>query len=283
MSRIAYVNGRYIPHQMAGVHIEDRGYQFSDGVYEVIAVRGGRIVDLDPHFDRLEQSLAALQIRHPMARAALAVVVRETVRRNRVRDGMVYMQVSRGVAPRSHPFPRDAEPALVVTAKALADPPAEIIESGVRVITMPDIRWGRCDIKSVSLLPNILAKQAAVEAGAYEAWLLDSSGFVTEGSASNAWIVDTNGVLVTRDLTTAILGGITRAAILDACAKDGLQVVQRPFTPEDAKTGREAMITSTTSFVAPVVEIDGDSVGGGRPGPIFQQIRELYLTHIRQG
>lgn len=283
MSRIAYVNGRYIPHQMAGIHIEDRGYQFADGVYEVIAVRGSRIVDLGPHFDRLERSLAALQIRQPMARGALAVAVRETARRNRVRNGMVYMQVTRGVAPRAHLFPKDTVPALVITAKALAPPPSDIIENGARVITMPDIRWGRCDIKSVSLLPNILAKQEAVEGGAYEAWLLDASGFVTEGSASNAWIVDAKGALVTRDLTTAILGGITRAAVLDACSKESIKVIQRPFTPEDAKKGREAMITSTTSFIAPVVEIDGDPVGDGRPGPVFQRIRDLYLAHMRRG
>ena len=280
MSRIAYVNGRYLPHRLAGVHIEDRGYQFADGVYEVIAVRGGHPIDLGPHFDRLDRSLAELEIDPPMARGPLAVAIDETVRRNRVRHGIVYLQVTRGAAPRGHQFPAAAEPALVITARAMAPVPPEIIENGARVITVPDIRWGRCDIKSIALLPNVLAKQQAAQVGAFEAWLVDPSGFVTEGSSSNAWIVDADGVLVTRDLTTAILGGITRAAVLAACAADGLKVRQRSFTPAQAKAGREAMITSTTAFVAPVVDIDGDRVGQGRPGPIFRRLREMYLAHV---
>ena len=281
MSRIAYVNGQYVPHNVAGVHIEDRGYQFADGVYEVIAVWGGELVDLEPHFDRLDRSLDALQIAQPMARGALAVVVRQTVRRNLVRDGIVYMQVTRGVAPRAHPFPaNDTPPALVVTAKTMAPPSADIIENGARVITMPDIRWGRCDIKSISLLPNILAKQGAVETGAYEAWLVDEDGFVTEGSTSNAWIVNADGALVTRDLSKAILGGITRSAMLHACAADDIEVIQGGFTLDQAKSGREAMITSTTAFIAPVVKIDGTKIGDGRPGPVFRRLRALYLAHL---
>jgi D-alanine transaminase len=280
MSRIAYVNGQYVSHRMAGVHIEDRGYQFADGVYEVIAVRGGQLVDLDPHFDRLDRSLDALKIAQPMSRGALAVVVGQTVRRNLVRDGIVYMQITRGVAPRFHPFPLGADPAVVVTARTMAPPSAEIIENGARVVTMADIRWGRCDIKSIALLPNILAKQHAVESGAYEAWLVDEDGYVTDGSASNAWIVNSDGVLVTRDLSTAILGGITRSTVLDACSADGIAVLQGGFTPEQAKNGREAMITSTTSFVAPVVNIDGSKVGDGRPGPVFQRLRALYMAHL---
>jgi D-alanine transaminase len=280
MSRIAYVNGQYVFHRVAGVHIEDRGYQFADGVYEVIAVRGGQLVDLGPHFDRLDRSLEALKIAQPMSRGALAVVVRETVRRNLVRDGIVYMQITRGVAPRSHPFPIDAVPAVVVTAKTLAPPSTEIIEKGVRVVTMADIRWGRCDIKSIALLPNILAKQHAIESAAYEAWLVDENGYVTEGSASNAWIVNSDGALVTRDLSTAILGGITRSAVLDACAADGIAVLQGGFTLDEAKNGWEAMITSTTSFVAPVVDIDGSKVGDGRPGPMFKRLRALYMAHL---
>jgi len=280
MSRIAYVNGRYVPHRMAGVHIEDRGYQFADGVYEVIAVRGGQLMDLDPHFDRLNRSLDALKIAQPMSRGALAVVVHQTVRRNLVRDGIVYMQITRGVSPRSHPFPLASDPAVVVTARTIAPPSAEIIKNGARVVTMPDIRWGRCDIKSIALLPNILAKQHAVESGGYEAWLVDEGGYVTEGSASNAWIVNSEGALVTRDLSTAILGGITRSAVLKACAAHGIAVLQGRFTPKEAKNGREAMITSTTSFVAPVVDIDGSKVGNGRPGPVFRRLRALYMVHL---
>jgi D-alanine transaminase len=281
MSRIAYVNGKYVTHLMAGVHIEDRGYQFADGVYEVIAVRGGQLVDLDPHFDRLERSLEALKIAQPISRGALAVVVRETVRRNLVRDGIVYMQITRGTAPRSHPFPSDVDPAVVVTARPMAPPSADIIKNGVRVVTIADIRWGRCDIKSISLLPNILAKQHAVESGAYEAWLVDEDGYVTEGSSSNAWIVNSDGALVTRDLSAAVLGGITRSAVLNACGAVGIAVLQGGFTLEHAKNGREAMITSTTSFVIPVVDIDGSKVGDGRPGPVFQRLRALYTAHLQ--
>ena len=280
MSRIAYVNGQYVSHRMAGVHIEDRGYQFADGVYEVIAVRDGELVDLDPHFDRLDRSLDALEIAQPMTRGALGVVIDQTVRRNRVRDGIVYLRVTRGVAPRSHPFPPDPESALVITARAMAPPSAAIIEHGVRVVTMADIRWGRCDIKSIALLPNILAKQNAVESDAYEAWLIDENGIVTEGSSSNAWIVNADGALMTRDLSKSILGGITRSAVLDACAEDGIEVLQSGFSLAQALNAREAMVTSTTSFVVPVVDIDGSQVGDGRPGPVFQRLRALYMAHL---
>ena len=280
MSRIAYVNGQYVSHRMAGVHIEDRGYQFADGVYEIIAVRDGELVDLDPHFDRLDRSLDALEIAQPMSRGALAVVIDQTVRRNRVRDGIVYLQVTRGVAPRSHPFPLDADSALVITARALTPPSPDIIQHGVRVVTMADIRWGRCDIKSIALLPNILAKQHAVVSDAYEAWLIDEKGFVTEGSSSNAWIVNADGALMTRDLSKSILGGITRSAVLDACGEDGIEVLQNGFSLAQAINAREAMVTSTTSFVVPVVDIDGSQVGDGRPGPVFQRLRALYMAHL---
>jgi D-alanine transaminase len=276
MPRVSYVNGLYLPHGAAAVHVEDRGYQFADGVYEVISVHGGEFIDLGPHFDRLGRSLDALRISWPMSRAALRVVLDETVRRNCVRDGIVYLQVTRGTAPRAHAFPADARPQLVVTARPMALLPDAAREAGVAVTSVPDIRWGRCDIKSVALLANVLAKQEAVETGAYEAWLVDSEGAVTEGSASNAWIVAGEGTLVTRNLGRAILGGITRASVLEGCAAAGVRVAERPFTLKEALAAREALLTSTTSFVLPVVRIDGQAVGDGRPGPVFRQMDALY-------
>ncbi len=284
MSRISYVNGEYAPHQDAVVHIEDRGYQFADGVYEVMAVRDGFIIDLEPHLDRLDRSLAALSIAAPMSRGALRIVIREVVHRNLVRTGIVYMQVTRGVAKRAHAFPKDASPAIVVTSRSMASPSASAVNDGVKVITMPDIRWGRCDIKSISLLPNVLARQQATAAGAYEAWLIDSAGDVTEGSASNAWIVDAKGDLVTRHLGPALLGGVTRAAIVDACKAAKVKVVERTFSLKEALAAREAMVTSTTSFVLPVVAIDGKAIGRGadkgKAGPVYRQIRPLYEARV---
>ncbi|MSO65203.1 MAG: D-amino-acid transaminase [Alphaproteobacteria bacterium] len=280
MSRISYVNGQYVRHRDAAVHIEDRGYQFSDGVYEVIAVRGGRLIDLDPHFDRLDRSLAALQIPAPVGRGALRTIVNEAARRNHVTTGIVYVQVTRGAATRAHAFPEDTAPALVVTARTMAAPGVETLRQGVTIITTPDIRWGRCDIKSISLLPNILARQQASEAGAYEAWLIDAAGDVTEGSASNAWIVDKNGNLVTRDLGHALLGGITRWAVLEAAKADRVKVVERAFSLTEAFAAREAMVTSTTAFVLPVVAIDGKKIGDGRPGPVYARLRPLYEARV---
>ena len=274
------MNGRYVSHRDAAVHIEDRGYQFADGVYEVIAVRNGHCIDLEPHFDRLDRSLRELAIAAPMPRAALRVVVGETVRRNRVHTGIVYMQVTRGVAKRAHPFPKNTTPALVVSARHFPAPSEAYLTNGVKVITAPDIRWGRCDIKSISLLPNILARQQAAVAGVYETWLVDKAGNVTEGSASNAWIVDAAGKLVTRTLGNELLGGITRAAILEAAQQSKLEVVERPFSLAEALAGREALVTSTTAFVLPVVAIDGKPINDGVPGPIYRRLRPLYEARV---
>ncbi|MEQ9329608.1 MAG: D-amino-acid transaminase, partial [Rhodospirillales bacterium] len=223
MSRIAYVNGRYVPHGEASVHIEDRGYQFADGVYEVVAVRDGEFCDKQGHLDRLDRSLAELRIRPPVGRAALEVILREVARRNGVRNGLVYMQVTRGVYPRNHPFPPETvKSALVVTAKrSVAQDPVKTA-NGIAVISVPDQRWARCDIKSVGLLANVLAKQQAREAGAYEAWQIDRDGFVTEGSSTNAWIVTRDNELVTRPATNDILRGITRETLLRVARKRGL-------------------------------------------------------------
>ena len=281
MSRIAYVNGRYAPHGEARVHIEDRGYQFADGVYEVIAVVGGRLVDGEPHLDRLERSLAELEIAMPMARGPLRVVMDETLRRNGVRDGMVYLQVSRGVARRDHPFPRGVRPALVVTARRSVFPLGPDAVTGAKVVTAPDIRWGRCDIKSISLLPNVLAKQQAIEAGAYETWMIDSDGHVTEGSATNAWILSREGRVVTRPLSSAILGGITRQTLLRLARDAGVDVEERSFSVDEAKTAREAFITSTTNLLKPVTQIDDAVIGNGEPGETSRRLLGLYLAYSR--
>jgi|TARA_R100000322_G_scaffold25934_3_gene16524 D-alanine transaminase len=277
LSRIAYVNGHYVRHAEACIHIEDRGYQFADGVYEVCGVRGGKLMDETLHLERLQRSLRELRMEMPMPLAALKHILRETLRRNHVLNGMVYCQVTRGVAPRDHPFPKNARPSLVVTAKRLNEARiAAAVAHGVEVVTMPDQRWARRDIKSIALLPNILAKQSAREAGAYEAWLVDAEGFVTEGSSTNAWIVDEEGRLVTRPEGPDILHGITRHVILQAARSEGIEVVERPFTPQEAKSAREAFISASSAIIIPVIRIDGQAVGNASPGLVALRLREAY-------
>ena len=280
MSRIAYVNGRFVPHAEASVHIEDRGYQLADGVYEVWAVFGGRLADAEGHFTRLERSLGELRIAMPMSSRALSLVLREAIRRNRVRDGMVYLQVTRGVAPRDHAFPtRPVRPSIVITAKPVDMAAAEVkAAKGIGVVTTPETRWARCDIKTIALLPNVMAKQTARENGAGEAWFVDELGLVTEGASSNAWIVDSEGVLRTRDLNANILRGVTRKSLMELIAREGLEVSERPFSVEEAKTAREAFITGAGSLVTPVVSIDGAPIGNGKPGPVALRLRATYVS-----
>ena len=280
MSRIAYVNGRYVAHREAAIHVEDRGYQFADGVYEVIAARAGRLVDEGRHLDRLERSLGELGINMPMSRAVFSVVMREVTRRNLVQDGIVYLQVTRGVAPRDHAFPANVRPAVVMTARNVRPHTPAMLEDGITAITIPDIRWRRCDIKSISLLPNCLAKQQAKQAGAFEAWMVDADGFVTEGTSSNVWIIGRDGDIVTRQLDHAILAGITRRAIMELARKERLQLIERPFTVAEATAAREVFITSTTSFVLPVVQIDDKVIANGKPGSIFRRLRVLYERYM---
>ncbi|HVY18530.1 MAG TPA: D-amino-acid transaminase [Bauldia sp.] len=279
MSRVAYVNGRYLPHAVAAVHIEDRGYQLGDGVYEVCEVRGGRLVDEARHMARLARSLGELRIAMPAAPSALGVIMREVVQRNRVAHGLVYLQVTRGVASRDHAFPAKApRPALVVTAKTI---PIEARDAraakGVAVITTPETRWARVDIKSIGLLPNVLAKQQAHEAGAFEAWFVDRDGLVTEGSSSNAWIVTKGGAVVTRPADTAILKGVTRALLIDILEREALRFEQRAFSVAEAYAAREAFLTSATTAATPIVSIDGRRIGDGRPGPVATALR----AHVR--
>ncbi|HEY3694807.1 D-amino-acid transaminase [Phenylobacterium sp.] len=283
MGRIVYVNGRYVRHAEACVHIEDRGYQLADAVYEVWAVFDGRLADAEGHFARLARSLGELKIAEPMGRRALTVVLRETLRRNKVRDGLLYLQVSRGVAPRDHAFPQGSvPPAVVVTAKSLDRAAAEAkAAKGIGVVTLPETRWARCDIKTVGLLPNALARQTAAEAGASEAWFVDDMGLVTEGAASNAWIVDADGILRTRDTNANILRGVTRFTLIDVIRESGLAVDERPFTVAEALSARETFVTGAGALVTAVVSIDGRPVGDGKPGPVATKLRSLYIERAR--
>ena len=280
MSRIAYVDGVYQPIDMPGIHVEDRGYQFADGVYEVFAVHNARPVDEEVHLDRLERSLAELDIAAPMSRAAMKIVVRETLARNRIRNGIVYMQVTRGVASREHNYPAGLKPVLVVTARQtdLARR-ASVLRDGISVITVPDQRWARCDIKSISLLPNVLARQAAKDSGVQEAWQVDADGMVTEGAATNAWVVDSAGLLRTRPADGGILNGIVRQTIIGLLDELELTFEERAFSVEEALSARECFSTASTLAVFPVVNIDGQDIGDGKPGTVARQIVNLYDQH----
>ena len=284
MSRIAYVNGRYVPHREAAVHVEDRGYQFADGVYEVCEVRNGRLIDERRHMERLQRSLSELRIARPMSLPALSIVLHEVVRRNGVRDGIVYLQVTRGVARRDHAFPPPGtRPAIVVTASRIDPAKTErYAAEGIAVVTLPDNRWERVDIKSISLLPNVLAKQVAREQGAREAWFVGADGTVTEGSSSNAWIVTSGNEVLTRKADHAILKGITRTVLLDVLKAHDLKLVERPFTVAEAIAAREAFITSASQTVMPVVRIDGKPVGNGAPGLIATALRADFSRYTEK-
>jgi D-alanine transaminase len=285
MSRIAYVNGRYLPMRDAKVHVEDRGYQFADAVYEVCEVRGGRLIDERRHLGRLQRSLKELRIRMPMTPRALSIVMRETVTRNRIGYGLVYLQISRGVAKRDFAFPSpEVEPSLVITARTLGMARNEALAAkGIAVVTAPDNRWGRVDIKTVGLLPAVLARQRAIDKGAREAWFVDKDGKVTEGASANAWIVTSAGVLVTHHADHAILRGITRTVVLDVLKAQGLTVEERAFTPEEAYAAREAFVTSATQIVMPVVSIDGRKIGDGRPGSVASALRHEFHRYTEAG
>jgi D-alanine transaminase len=278
MSRIAYVNGRYLPLRDAKVHVEDRGYQFGDGVYEVCEVRDGRLIDERRHLERLQRSLGELRIRLPISLRALDVVFHEVVERNRISYGIVYLQITRGVARRDHAFPTvPVKPSIVVTARLLNKARNEALaDKGIAVITVPDNRWGRVDIKTIGLLPNVLARQAAIEQGARDAWFVDSDGTVTEAASANAWIVTAAGTVVTRPADHAILRGITRTVLLDVIKAQGLKLEERAFTLKEAHSAREAFITSASQIVLPVVRIDDHSIGNGAPGLLATALRREF-------
>jgi D-alanine transaminase len=281
MTRVVYVNGRYLPYAQAGVHVEDRGFQFADAVYEVCEVRDGSLVDEARHVARLERSLAELEIARPMSRTALAHVMRETIRRNRVRNGVCYLQVSRGAGPRDFVFPTpEVAPTLVCTARSMTPARTERQAAhGIAVVSTPEIRWRRCDIKTVMLLPACLAKEAARRKGAREAWFVDATGFVTEGASSNAWIVTAEGRVVTRPADERILAGVTRATVMDAIRSCGLLLDERPFSLAEALAAREAFLTSASNAVMPVVSIDGVPIGDGRPGPVAARLRSAFRQY----
>jgi D-alanine transaminase len=285
MSRYAYVNGRYLPFRDAKVHVEDRGYQFADSVYEVCEVRGGRLIDERRHMARLARSLAELRIPMPMSPRALGVVLHELVAKNRIVYGVVYLQISRGVARRDPAFPSpQTAPTVVATARPLNMARNEALAAkGIAVVSIPDDRWGRVDIKTVGLLPNVLARQAALDAGARDAWFVDKDGKVTEAASANAWIVTPAGVLVTRHADHAILRGITRGVSLDVVKAQGLTVEERAFTLDEAYTGREAFETSATQIVMPVVSIDGHKIGDGKPGPVALALRRVFHRFAEAG
>lgn len=279
MSRIAYVNGRYRPLAEASVSVEDRGFQFADGVYEVCEVREGRLVDESRHLARLERSLDKLAMVSPMAMRPLRIIMREVVRRNRIRNGLLYMQITRGAAPRAHAFPPpDTPPTIVVTARPSTVTSAA--KDGISVITVPETRWARVDIKTVSLLPNALAKQAAIEAGAQEAWFVGRDGLVNEGASSNAWIVR-DGAVVTAPASAQILEGITRAVVIETAQQLGLELKEQRFSVADALSADEAFVTSATANVTPVTRIDGKTIGSGAPGKVALTLRHALLEATR--
>jgi D-alanine transaminase len=280
MSRFAYVSGRYLRHRAATVSVDDRGFQFGDGAYEVMAVHHSVPIDEELHLQRLCRSLAELHIPEPVDRRALPVILDRVLSLNRVREGLLYLQVTRGAARRDHVFPKAVKPVLVVTARRVPPVPPVLIRDGVTVISIPDQRWARCDIKSLNLLPNVLGKQQARAAGAFEAWQIDVRGMVTEGASTNAWIVTGDGALLTRPADYAILNGVTRQVILRHAGEFGLRLVERPFSLLEAKSATEAFLTSTTSLVLPVTRIDDTPIGDGRPGPVAQGLRARLLLKL---
>ncbi len=277
MGRIVYVNGAYVPEADAKISVFDRGFLFADGVYEVTAVLDGRLVDFPAHLARLRRSLAAIDMPAPVGDDELEAIHRELLARNGLVEGMIYLQVTRGAADRDFVFPAVAAPSLVLFTQARAVAAAASAATGLKVITVPDIRWARRDIKTVQLLAPSMCKMMAKAAGADDAWMVED-GLVTEGSSNNAWIVTAAGAIVTRGLSEAILHGITRAAVLDYAREAQMKIEERAFTPEEAKAAAEAFVTSATTLVTAVVEIDGQAIGDGRPGPVARRLREIYIA-----
>lgn len=276
MSRTVYLNGAFMPHEQAKVPVMDRGFLFADGVYEGMGVLGGRLIDNDAHLERLERSLREVRIPNPHSREEWTGLEDELVRRNGMMEGFLYIQVTRGVAERDFMFPKDSTPTIMMFTQAKAIVHAPAAETGIAVISVPDLRWKRRDIKSLSLLAQVLAKQAAAEAGAQEAWMVED-GYVTEGGSSSAFIITKSGSIIVRPLSKAILPGITRKAVLSLAQEAGLTVEERFFTLEEAHEAAEAFNTSASTFVLPVVSIDGRSVGNGKPGTLTRRLRALYL------
>lgn len=280
MSRFAYVNGRYVSHQQATTHIEDRGYQFADGIYEVIALVKGNLIDFREHLGRLDYSLAELNIPSPMPRQAFAHICQEVIRLNRLHDGMLYIQVSRGIAPRSHNFAHNIRPVVVITARHVNQRQFMLSKAkGVVTITLPDNRWSRPDIKSISLLPNILGKQQAIDTGCYEAIFYQPNGIVTEASATNVWIVRQDGVLQTHPISQHILGGITRQRIITLARQNNIEIAEKPFSLPELKSAKEVILSASVSGITPVIKVDDTIINQGKPGSIASKLMNLYLDY----
>ncbi len=281
MSRMVYVNGEFLPEEDGKISIFDRGFLFADGVYEVTAVVKGKFIDYGPHMERLERSLNEIRIGMPCSREELRQMHDEMVHRNRIEQGWVYMQVTRGIGDRDFKFPKNTTPNLIAFTQSrnLVDNPDAI--TGVRVISVPDLRWARRDIKSVMLLAPVLGKQAASEAGAFEAWMIED-GEVTEGTSSNAYIVKDQQV-ITRPLSNRILAGVTRRALMSLAKEGGVSIVERPFSIAEAYEADEAFLTSASNFVLPIVEIDGKRIGGGQPGPVSRRLRQMFIDKAMEG
>lgn len=281
MSRIVYVNGAYVPEEDAKVSVFDRAFLFGDAVYEVTAVLDGRLVDFEPHLERLDRSLSEIALAPPLNHADLRALHEELIRRNNVEEGIVYLEISRGSAERDFAYPDGAAPTVVAFTQSrpmIANPYAE---TGVKVVTIPDLRWKRRDIKSTSMLAQTMGKQDAKLKGAYEGWMVEN-GFVTEGTSSSAFILDAQGVIRTQPLGHQILPGVTRRAILRLAALEGVNLQERPFSVAEALGAREAFMTAASAFVLPVVEIDGIGIGDGSPGPIARKFRSLYIEEARR-
>ena len=277
MDRIVYVNGEFVPEAEARVSVFDRGFLFADAVYEVTPVLQGRLIENDGHMRRLERSLGELKMASPVPVGEIPALMKALVEKNELYEGIVYLQVSRGAADRDFAFPKDATPSLVMFTQEKVLEETNGSRLGIKVVSMPDWRWARRDIKTVQLLAPSLMKQAAKEQGKDDAWMVQD-GFVTEGTSNNAFIVTRDGAIVTRQLTTDILHGITRASVLHLAEEAQMRIEERPFTIEEAQNAAEAFMTAASAFVTPVVEIDGVSVGDGRPGPVARRLREIYIS-----
>ncbi len=278
MSRISYVNGKYLHHNDAKIHIEDRGNQFADAIYEVVAIEGKMLIDFELHIERLFRNLNELEIDLSLSKKVIFFISNEVINRSRVDRGILYIQISRGRATRNHSFPKNNPPSIIISSRATKFP--EYALKGIKVKLMDDLRWKRCDIKSVSLLPNVLAKEQAIRAGAYEAWLVDSDGYITEGSSSNAWILNEKNILKTTPLSNKILGGITRKVLKEISLFNDIEVQDRAFSIVEAKKSKEAFITSTSNFILPVTYIDDEPIGTGESGPLFKRLYNLFHTHL---
>ncbi len=274
MSRISYVNGRYLPHKMSMVHIEDRGYQFGDGVYEVVLVLNKKLIDFDGHYKRLKRSLEQISLEYHFSQTLIKQIINRLIRFNLISNGLIYLQVTRGVAERAHQFPDDASATLVVTAKPISISP--VIE-GKKAITTTDQRWDRRDIKTIQLLPNCIAKQEAVENDAFEAIMVMNDGTITEGASSNLWMVNKENHLITRKASNIILNGITKVTIAEIAEIQKIQVIERAFTVNEAKGAKELFITSATAIVTPITQLDEHMIADGNVGPVSSALRNMYL------